>query len=80
MEHLVGTRPPPESLLPPEAAALEWRCSRVALGDREARKLRAAAMYASQVGALGGGAWLAALRRFHSPWGGAEPIWRTSAP
>ena len=66
-----------EEYLPAEARNLVWRCSRASVAGFEEAKLHAWSLYPSQVKGLGGlKAWEHMLSRYHSFWGGAEPIWR----
>lgn len=71
--------PPVERLLPIEAQSLRWEYEAQPIAEFEARKLEAVVEYHSQVAMLGGAdAWCELLRRYHSCWGVAEPIWRTA--
>jgi LmbE family N-acetylglucosaminyl deacetylase len=64
-----------EGLVPPEALAGAWRVAPVAISAHEAEKIAAVRAYASQLAALGGEGWIGVMRRQHTLWGGAEPLW-----
>ena len=60
-----------------EASGLAWRCTPVCVSGFEGAKLHAWSLYRSQVARLGGmKVWEHMIPRYHSFWGGAEPLWQ----
>ncbi len=63
-----------------EASGLAWRCTPVCVSGFEEAKLHAFSLYRSQVARLGGmKVWEHMIPRYHSFWGGAEPVWQAEA-
>lgn len=61
----------------PALADRDWSVERMAVGEEAgARQWAAVQAYPSQLEALGGDVWRAALRRYHEWWDGAEPRWQ----
>jgi LmbE family N-acetylglucosaminyl deacetylase len=70
---------PVETLLPPAGHQLRWHCAPEPVAPHLGTKLDAMAMYASQLGPLGGRhIWGRMLEGYHRFWDGGEPVWRVS--